>query len=343
MPTRVAINGFGRIGRQAFKVAMKHPQLEVVAINDIGDVANMAYLLKHDTVFRDDKQEVQDDGGTLVVDGQRFPVLSVREPHDLPWKDMKVDVVIESTGRFTKREQAEAHLQAGAKSVVISAPATGAPIFVLGVNDDTYDPKGDTVISNASCTTNSITPVMAVLDAQFGVAKALMTTVHSYTADQSLVDGTHKDWRRGRAAAQNIVPTSTGAARAATAALPGLKGVFDGVALRVPTVDVSLSDLTVLLKRKTTVEEINQAFRSAAEQDRYRGILAVSDEPLVSADFIGDPHSTIVDLTLTQLIDGDFVKVFAWYDNEWGYANRLVEEVIMVGKSLDREPATAAS
>jgi len=249
-------------------------------------------------------------------------------------------VVIESTGRFATREQATAHLQAGARRVVVSAPATGAPIFVLGVNEGDYDAEQDTVISNASCTTNSVTPVMAVLDETFGVQKALMTTIHSYTADQRLVDSPHSDWRRGRAAAQNIVPTSTGAARAATEALPQLKGLFDGVALRVPTIDVSLSDLTVLLKTKTSTEAINQAFRDAAGSDRFQGILQASDEPLVSADFIGNPASCIVDLELTQLIDGDFLKVFAWYDNEWGYANRLVEEVAMVGNSLEREVAS---
>jgi len=343
VPTRVAINGFGRIGRQAFKIASQRPDLDIVAINDIGDVANMAYLLKHDTVFRGDAQAIETDGDTIIVDGRRFPVLKVTEPSRLPWRDLAVDVVIESTGRFTKRTQAEAHLEAGAKAVVISAPASGAPAFVLGVNESSYNPAEDSVISNASCTTNSITPVMAVLDEKFGVAKALMTTIHSYTADQRLVDSPHSDWRRGRAAAQNIVPTSTGAARAATEALPQLRGVFDGVALRVPTVDVSLSDLTVLLKTKTSAEEINEAFREAARSDRFRGILAVSEEPLVSADFIGDPHSSIVDLELTQVIDGDFVKVFAWYDNEWGYANRLVEEVVMVGAALGREAVGAGS
>jgi len=340
MSTRVAINGFGRIGRQAFKVASQRPDLEIVAINDIGDVENMAYLLKYDSVHRRDDQDVHAEGSSLVVDGQTYPILSVKDPLELPWADLGVDVVIESTGRLATREQATAHLQAGAKRVVVSAPAKGAPIFVLGVNEGEYDAEQDTIISNASCTTNSVTPVMAVLDETFGVQKALMTTIHSYTADQRLVDSPHEDWRRGRAAAQNIVPTSTGAAVAATEALPKLKGLFDGVALRIPTVDVSLSDLTVLLKMKTSTEAINQAFRDAAGSDRFRGILQASDEPLVSADFIGNPASCIVDLELTQLIDGDFLKVFAWYDNEWGYANRLVEEVAMVGKSLEREAAS---
>jgi glyceraldehyde 3-phosphate dehydrogenase len=343
MPTRVAINGFGRIGRQAFKVALTKPEIEVVAINDIGDVANMAYLLKHDSVFRTDDSQVRADGDGIVVDGKRYPVLAVKDPTQLPWKQYNVDVVIESTGRFTKRQDAEAHLQAGAKAVVISAPAKGAPAFVLGVNEGKYNPETDTIISNASCTTNSITPVMAILDEKFGVAKALMTTVHSYTADQRLVDSPHEDWRRGRAAAQNIVPTSTGAARASAEALPQLNGIFDGVSLRVPTVDVSLSDLTVLLKRKTTAEEINNAFRDAAQSDRFKGILEVTEEPLVSSDFVGSPASSTVDLELTQVVDGDFVKIFAWYDNEWGYSNRLVEEVIMVGKALSRQPTGAGA
>ncbi len=343
MPVRVAINGFGRIGRQAFKIAIATPDLEIVAINDIGDVANMAYLLKHDTVFRTDAQEVRADGQNLIVDGKTYPVLSVRNPEDLPWKDLQIHVVIESTGLFTSRDKAVSHLNAGAKRVVISAPAKGAPSFVLGVNETEFTPDEDTIISNASCTTNSITPVVAVLDERFGVAKALMTTIHSYTADQRLVDSPHKDWRRGRAAAQNIVPTSTGAAVAATEALPQLKGKFDGLALRVPTIDVSLSDLTMLLERKTTVEEVNDAFREAAASPRYRGILGVTDEPLVSADFVGNSNSSTVDLGLTQVLDGDFVKVLAWYDNEWGYANRLVEEAVMAGKYLTQSSAPAAS
>jgi glyceraldehyde 3-phosphate dehydrogenase len=344
MTTRVAINGFGRIGRQAFKIASSKPEIEIVAINELGDLANMAYLLKHDSVYHDKMDDVSIDGHTLRVGGNQFPVLSIRDPEELPWADLKVDVVIESTGHFTSKEKAEAHLRAGAKSVVVSAPAKGAASFVLGVNEGDYDPNQHTVLSNASCTTNSVTPVMAVLDEKFGVAKALMTTVHSYTADQRLVDSPHSDWRRGRAAAQNIIPTSTGAARAATEALPNLKGVFDGVSLRVPTIDVSLSDLTVLLKQKTTADDINSAFRDAAGTDRFSGILQATDEPLVSSDFIGNPHSTIVDLSLTMVVDGDLAKVFAWYDNEWGYANRLVEEVVMVGNSLgQREPAGASA
>ncbi|MGI8826027.1 MAG: type I glyceraldehyde-3-phosphate dehydrogenase [Chloroflexota bacterium] len=341
MTTRVGINGFGRIGRQAFKIALGNPELEVVAVNDIGDVENMAYLFKHDSVYHGEKQDVAAEGNTLVVDGKKFPVLSVTDPKKLPWHDLNVDVVIESTGRFASSEQAAAHLEAGAKAVVVSAPAKGAQTFVLGVNDSDYRLEEHRVLSNASCTTNSIAPVMAILDEKFGVQKAFLTTIHSYTADQRLVDSPHSDFRRGRAAAHNIVPTSTGAARAVSDALPQFKGIFDGVALRVPTIDVSMSDMTVLLKRKTTVEEINQVFREAAASARFKGILEATDEPLVSSDFIGNSHSSIVDLGLTQVVDGDFVKVFAWYDNEWGYANRLVEEVAMVGKAVQRQPAGA--
>src|SRR5947209_3643946 len=343
MTTRVAINGFGRIGRQAFKLAERFPDLEIVAINDIGEVANMAYLLKYDTVYGRDERDIRAEDGMLVVDAKRIPILSISDPSKLPWKEFLVDIVVESTGKFKTAEQAAVHLAAGARGVVVSAPAKGAPSIVLGVNDAEFDLEQHQVVSNASCTTNSIAPVMAVLDEKFGVAKALMTTVHSYTADQRLVDSPHKDWRRGRSAAQNIVPTSTGAAVVATEALPSLKGKFDGVSLRVPTVDVSLSDLTVLLKTRTTAEEVNSAFREAAQSERFDGILTVTDEPLVSSDFIGNPSSTIVDLELTQVVDGDFVKIFAWYDNEWGYSNRLVEEVIMVGKSLEREPAGATA
>jgi len=339
--TRIAINGFGRIGRQVFKLAERFPELEIVAINDIADVANMAYLLKYDTVYGRDEREIVAEEDAIVIAGKRYPFLAIADPTQLPWKALGVDIVIESTGRFKTAEQAEAHVTAGARAVVVSAPAKGAPTFVLGINESQYDPELHRVISNASCTTNSITPVMAVLDEKFGVAKALMTTIHSYTADQRLVDSPHKDYRRGRAAAQNIVPTSTGAARATTQILPQLAGRFDGIALRVPTLDVSVSDLTVLLKTKTSAEEINAAFREAAAGPKLNGILGVTDEPLVSSDFLADPRSTIVDLSLTQVVDGDLVKVFAWYDNEWGYSNRLVEEAALVAKSLERTLAPA--
>jgi glyceraldehyde 3-phosphate dehydrogenase (phosphorylating) len=342
MPTRVAINGFGRIGRQVFKLADRFPEIEIVAINDIADVANMAYLLKYDTVYGKDEREIRVEEGAIVVGDKHYPVLSIANPADLPWKSLGVDVVVECTGRFKTAEQARAHLFAGARKVVVSAPAKGAPTFVLGVNDEGLTAGGEAVVSNASCTTNSITPVMAILDTKFGVAKALMTTIHSYTADQRLVDSPHKDWRRGRAAGQNIVPTTTGAARATTQILPQLAGLFDGISLRVPTLDVSVSDLTILLKTKVTVDEVNQAFRDAAASPTLNGILGVTDEPLVSSDFLADPRSTIVDLSLTQVIDGDFIKVFAWYDNEWGYANRLTEAVAMVAESFAGELVGAA-
>jgi glyceraldehyde 3-phosphate dehydrogenase (phosphorylating) len=340
---RVAINGFGRIGRQAFKIVERTPGLETVAVNDIGDIQNMAYLLKYDTVYRRDLDTIAVEGTNLVVNDTQYPVFAVADPLDLPWGALDVDVVMECTGHFKTAAQAEAHLKAGARAVVVSAPTKGAPAVVLGINDAILKSGEYRIFSNASCTTNSIAPVMAVLDEVFGVQKALMTTIHSYTADQRLVDSPHKDFRRGRAAAQNIVPTSTGAARAAGEVLPHLQGIFDGISLRVPTLDVSLSDITVLLGRKTTKEEINATLRKAAASPRFEGILGVTDEPLVSADFVGDAHSSVVDLSLTQVIDGDFVKVFAWYDNEWGYANRLVEGVLQVGRALALQPVGAGA
>jgi glyceraldehyde 3-phosphate dehydrogenase len=350
MTTRIAINGFGRVGRQAFKIAAQYPELEVVAINDIGNVANMAYLLRHDTVYRDDKSRIEVGDGTLIVDGKPYPVYAISDPLLLPWKDLQVDVVIESTGKFKTAEQASAHLQAGAKTVMVSAPSKGAKTVVLGINQhelaaEISQSTGARVFSNASCTTNSVAPVMSVLDEVFGVQKALMTTVHSYTGDQALVDAPHKDFRRGRAASQNIVPTSTGAARATGLVLPALNGKFDGACLRVPTLDVSISDITVVTERQTTVDEVNAAFRNASETT-LNGYLGVTDEPLVSADFIGSEFSTVVDLSLTQVMGGDLVKVFAWYDNEWGYSHRLVEAVLLLGQALANErvlePALAA-
>jgi glyceraldehyde 3-phosphate dehydrogenase len=338
MPTRIAINGFGRIGRQAFRLAFGDPELEIVAINDIGDVANMAYLLKHDTVYRDDLSIIEAAGDTIVVNGTTFPVFAIADPSQLPWRELEVDVVIESTGRLKTAEQAKQHLMAGAKAVMVSAPCKGAKTIVLGINEEDLiaeieNPEGARVFSNASCTTNSVAPVMKVLEEVFGVTKALMTTIHSYTGDQRLVDAPHKDFRRGRAAGQNIVPTSTGAARATGLVLPALDGRFDGSCLRIPTLDVSISDITAVTARHTSVEEVNAAFREAAHSG-LSGILGVTDEPLVSSDFIGSEVSTTVDLSLTQVMDGDLVKVFAWYDNEWGYANRLVEAVGLLGAAL---------
>jgi len=325
---KMAINGFGRIGRAAFKVALARDDVQVVAVNDLGDIDNLAYLLRYDSVYGRyaESVEVTDDG--LKVGKKQVRVLQEADPTKLPWKDLGVDVVVESTGVFTEREKAAQHLTAGAKQVIISAPTKSEDVqtVVSGVNDD--DLKGKDIASNASCTTNCVSPVTAVLVAMFGIEKALMTTVHAYTATQSLVDGpAKKDFTRGRAAGLNLVPSSTGAAIAVTKTLPSLEGKFDGVSLRVPVPVVSMADMTFVLSKKTSVEEVNNIFKEAAENPIYRGVLGVVDEPVVSTDFIGDPHSATVDLSMTRVVGGDLVKVMAWYDNEWGYANRLVEQV----------------
>ncbi len=335
MAINVAINGFGRIGRNAFKIAWGNPELNVVAVNDLTDTKTLAHLLKHDSNYGLYHQEVGFDEQNLIVGGKPVRVLAEKDPATLPWKDMEVDVVIESTGFFTKREDAGKHLQAGAKRVVISAPAKGddVPTYVIGVNEDKIT-ADDTIVSNASCTTNCITPVMAVLEREFGVEKALMTTVHSYTASQRLQDAPAKDIREARNAAENIVPTTTGASKAAAKALPSLKGKFDGLSVRVPTPVVSLSDITFLSKKETTIEEVNQALSDASETPQLKGILSVTEEELVSVDYRGDSHSAIVDAKLTNVVGGTLVKVVAWYDNEWGYSNRLVEQVVNVGKTL---------
>lgn len=335
MSIKIAINGFGRIGRAACKIALTHKDAEVVAINDLGDIENLAYLLRYDTVYGRYSASVEVDGDVLIVGDTRIKVLQSKNPEELPWKEMDIDVVIESTGFFTEEEGAKKHITAGAKHVVISGPtkSEGVPTVVMGVNDDKL--AGVSMVSNASCTTNSAAPVMSVLQSVFGVEKALLTTAHAYTATQSLVDGPggKGDFRRGRAAAQNIVPASTGAAIAATLAIPELKGKFDGISLRVPVPVVSISDITCVLSRNTTVEEVNQAFKDAVDNSVYQGIIAVTEEPVVSSDFIGDPHSAIIDLPLTRVVGGNLVKVLAWYDNEWGYSNRLVEQVLAVGNS----------
>ncbi|MBI1833713.1 MAG: type I glyceraldehyde-3-phosphate dehydrogenase [Candidatus Andersenbacteria bacterium] len=334
MPVKLAINGFGRIGRAAFKIALANPEVEVVAINDLGDLTNLAYLLKFDSAYGRYSHDVRAEEGKLVVGEKIIQVFQEKEPAKLPWKDLGVDVVIESTGFFTEEEGARGHITAGAKRVIISAPtkSESLPTVVLGVNNK--DLEGKEIISNASCTTNCSAPVMAVLNDVFGVKKALLTTAHAYTATQSLVDGPGKkdDFRRGRAAAINMVPAETGAAIAATKTIPELEGKFDGVSIRVPVPVVSISDITAVLKKDVTAEEINNAFIEASEQDNYRGILTVTNEPAVSTDFIGDPHSAIVDLEMTRVVDGDLVKVMAWYDNEWGYSNRLIEQVVKIGK-----------
>ncbi len=329
---KVAINGFGRIGRAAFKIALEKPELEVVAINDLTEPEILAHLLSHDTAYGRYRRSVGVGDKQLIVDEKQYPVYAQPDPAKLPWRDHQVDVVLECTGRFTDKEAAAVHLQAGAKRVILSAPAKGEdgslPTFLIGVNADQYNTE--TVISNASCTTNSLAPVAKVIQEHFGIEKALMTTIHSYTADQSLQDGPHKDLRRARAAAQNIVPTTTGAAIAVTQVMPELKDKFDGLSIRVPTIVVSISDCTFLLKKKTSKEEINTVLTEASRNPRYAHVLAVTNEPLVSSDFIGDPHSSIVDLSLTKVIDGDLVKIVAWYDNEWGYSNRLVEMALLL-------------
>lgn len=350
MPIRVAINGFGRIGRQAFKIALAKPELDVVAINDLTDTKTLAHLLKYDSVYgiyskdvtfestlpsnvkigdNDPKQTV----GSISINHDRTLVFASKSPELLPWKDLNIDVVIESTGRFTHGEDAAKHIQAGAKRVVISAPSEGdnpAPTYVLGVNQ--YDGQAE-VINNASCTTNCIAPTIKVLEDIFGVEKALMTTAHAYTQDQLLQDGPHHDLHRARAATLSIIPTSTGAAVATTEAIPQLQKKFDGHAIRVPVPCGSIADITALLKKEATVDEINQAYKEAAQKLAYRGILTVTEEPIVSTDVIGNPYSAIVDLGLTQSL-GNFIKVSAWYDNEYGYSCRLVEQVIEVGKKL---------
>lgn len=337
MKTRVAINGFGRIGRISFRAAFDRSDIEIVGINDLTDTKTLAYLLKHDTNYGAYQHEVKFDETHLIVNGHKIPVLAIKDPKELPWKDLKVDVVIESTGRFTKFEDAKLHLEAGAKKVVLSGPTKSPEIktIVIGANEDELESAGD-IISNASCTTNSAAGVMDIMERTFGVEKAMLTTVHSYTASQALQDAPAKDLREGRTAAQNIVPTTTGAAVAVALTVPAVSGKFDGMSIRVPTSVVSLSDLTFVLKRDTTIDEINKTFKKAAADPYYQGILAVSDEPLVSHDYIGNSHSGIIDLLLTNVVCGNMAKVVVWYDNEWGYSNRLVELVADVGKLLQK-------
>lgn len=338
MPVRVAINGFGRIGRNAFKAALEeHPQdIDIVGINDLTEPKVLAHLLQYDTAYGQWGREISADENSIYVDGKKYPIYAVKEPTQLPWRDLNVDVVIESTGRFTDEEGMRQHITAGAKRVVLSAPAKGGNIgtFIIGVNHDKY--QGEELVNNGSCTTNCIAPVASILHEKFGIQKALMTTVHSVTAEQNLVDGPppggkSNDLRRARAAYSNMIPTTTGAAIAVTEAIPELKGLFDGRAIRVPTIVGSISDFTFLLNRDVSVEEINQAFLDAEQNPRWKGVLATTDQPVVSSDIIGRPESSIVDLSLTQTI-GNLVKVFSWYDNEWGYSNRLVEQVIHVGQ-----------
>ncbi|HVX56478.1 MAG TPA: type I glyceraldehyde-3-phosphate dehydrogenase, partial [Candidatus Saccharimonadales bacterium] len=338
MKTRVAINGFGRIGRNAFKVAFERPDLDIVAINDLTDTKTLAHLLKHDSNYGTYQHEVGHDDTGIIVKGKHIDILAEKDPAALPWKKYEVDVVIESTGFFVKPELAKAHIDAGAKKVVLSAPSKGdhaddAITVVLGVNEDKLETAGD-IISNASCTTNCITPVAAVIEGNFGIDKAMMTTVHSYTASQKLQDAPAKDLREARNAAENIVPTTTGASIAAGKALPALQGIFGGMSVRVPTPVVSLSDFVIITKKPVSVEAVNEAFKKAAKEPYYQGILAVTEEELVSSDFIGNSHSAIVDLKLTAVVGDNMLKVVAWYDNEWGYSNRLVEVVADTGRLL---------
>jgi len=334
---KVAINGFGRIGRSAFKVAVDHHknEVDIVGINDLTDAATLAHLLKYDTAYGTYEKQVSASGNNIIVEGKKYPIYAEREPVNLPWRELGVDVVIESTGFFTSKDGSMGHIKAGAKRVVISAPAKGEGVgtYVIGVNEE-KDTGGEQIINNASCTTNCIAPVAAIMHDKFGIAKAMMTTIHSYTADQNLQDGPHKDLRRARAAAENIVPTSTGAAIATTETIPELKGLFDGMSIRVPTPVGSISDFTFLLKKKVTVEEVNKAFKEASANSSFKGVLATTNESVVSSDIVGRTESSIVDLSLTQVVDGDLVKVFAWYDNELGYSHRLVEQVILAGKKI---------
>jgi glyceraldehyde 3-phosphate dehydrogenase len=327
MTVKIGINGFGRIGRQALKALLDYypDELEVVAVNDIGDLSTMAYLLRYDSNYGHFPGTVEVKDDALVVNGREIKFLSQRDPAQLPWGEMGVDFVLESTGIFREREKAAMHLTAGAKKVVISAPAKGPDVtIVLGVNEDEYDPEKHHILSNASCTTNCVAPVAKVLSDTFGIEKALMTTIHAYTTDQRILDLPHRDLRRARAAALSIIPTTTGAAKAAGLTIPALEGIFDGIAMRVPTPTVSIVDMVALLGRDTTAEEINSAFEAAAE-GKMKGILGVSEEPLVSVDFKGDPRSSIVDAPLTMVMGGNLVKVVAWYDNEWAYACRVAD------------------
>lgn len=334
MAYQIAINGFGRIGRTTLRAALELPEVEVVAINDLTDNATLAHLFTHDSTYGAFHGDVGVDGDNLLIDGREIKLLSERDPLKLPWKKLGIDVVIESTGVFTDEKSASAHLKAGAKAVLISAPADGeVPTGVIGVNLLHPTPKRR-IFSNASCTTNCITPVMAILQEGIGIAKAMMTTVHAYTADQNLQDGPHHDLRRARAAAENIVPTSTGAAKVTCQVIPSLRNTFDGLAIRVPVPVGSLSDITAVTKRPTTVEEINELFISCADKGRYKGIVQATHAPLVSTDIIGSTYSAIVDLSLTKVVDGNLIKVIAWYDNERGYSQRLIEQTIQLARQV---------
>ncbi len=333
MSTRIGINGFGRIGRNVFRACYKDPDIEIVAVNDITDDDTLAHLLKYDSVLGVLDAEVKAEDGFIIVDGKKTKVFSERDPANLPWKDLGVPIVIESTGLFNKRPDASKHMEhGGAQKVVISAPAVEPDVtLVLGVNEESYDPDNHHIISNASCTTNCLAPPTKVLHEEFKIQKAFMTTIHAYTGDQRILDAPHKDLRRARAAAVSQIPTTTGAAKAVGLVIPELKGKIDGVAMRVPTPNVSVVDLVALVEKDTTAEEVNAALKGAA-RGRLKGILDYTEIPLVSVDYMANPHSSIVDGLFTRVIDGNLVKIFAWYDNEWGYSSRLVDLVKYISR-----------
>jgi glyceraldehyde 3-phosphate dehydrogenase len=335
MATKVAINGFGRIGRLMVRAGSKNPDIQFVAINDLFGAETLAHLFKYDSTFGTYPGTVEAQGSALVIDGKRIEITAEKEPSALPWKKLGVDVVIESTGKFTEAEKAKAHLAAGAKKVIISAPAKGEDLTMcMGINEDVYNPDKHHILSNASCTTNCLAPIAKVLHQKWGIKNGLMTTIHSYTNDQVILDFPHKkDLRRARAAGQSMIPTSTGAAKAIALVIPELKGKLSGVAIRVPTPDVSLVDLAAVLEKPATKEEINAAMKDAAASGRMKGYLQYMDLPLVSKDFTGNPASSIFDATLTD-VSGSLVKVFGWYDNEWGYSSRLIDMVVFIGKTL---------
>lgn len=343
---RVGINGFGRIGRAFLKIAWDRPEIEIVAVNDLGDVANMAYLLKHDTVYREWKHDIKTEGQEIIIDGKKIKVLAEKDPSVLPWGDMGVDVVVESTGLFTTYEKSKAHLDAGAKKVVISAPAKPSSAeamegqvmvkgetILLGVNEEKFGTCD--ITSNASCTTNAASPLIAILDEALGIEKAILNTVHGYTASQSIVDGPNKkDFREGRAAAQNIVPSSTGAAIAVTKAFTKLEGLFDGISMRVPVPAGSMVDVTFISKKETTKEEVNEILKKASADSRWQGIFSATEEELVSSDILGSPFASIADLKMTRVVGGNLIKVMGWYDNEMGYTYTLVDHVIKTGQTI---------
>ncbi|MDQ6887762.1 MAG: type I glyceraldehyde-3-phosphate dehydrogenase [Gemmatimonadota bacterium] len=336
MPLRVGINGFGRIGRQVIRAAKQQgSDIDFVAVNDLTDTKTLGHLFKYDSVHRTYLGEVRATGNAIVIDGDEIRVLSEKDPTALPWKSLGVDLVLESTGRFTKAEDARRHIAAGARKVIISAPAKGEDItIVMGVNDAKYEPSNHHIISNASCTTNCLVPMVKIIRDSFGFRHGSMTTVHSYTNDQQILDLPHSDLRRARAAAISMIPTTTGAAKATSLVIPEVKGKIDGIAIRVPTPDVSFTDLVVEVEKPATIDSVNAAFRAAAEAGPLKGILAYSEEELVSCDYIGNPHSCILDARSTNVIDGSMVKVCGWYDNEWGYASRCVDLLTFVGERL---------